>query len=720
MRALFVTSNLNNGYQSPIFYGLNQFARTHDLQLFTYALTTATPDKQVQRYLLQQLIHMPKADVLIINSATFEFINDEVDLRQLRRDYGCHKLIVVGRHHDEHCSIAINNASGISQCVAHLVDDHQFVDIGYIGGPTNVRDAQERQAAFIESIEQHQITLQPKWILDGDFTFDAGYKAIQGLSANDLPQAIVCADDYIAFGALKAISDLDYDIHVTGFDNVDQAQYSAPPLTTVHQPLYEMGWQAGEQALTPDNNNNILVDCELVKRSSCGCHPIHSPIVASNAIAQDDGELITKMEGVLQSRLALHKDSVHYLETMLDLYLNLDEAITVEQLINKWQQCVFAGTPNYYALSDCNSILTEYCLTRLTSLVAQNHLLEISSQLDSRIHTLINDQYNRLLNDRSDQFSGVLGLTRDLDTSTDQLQLVHSIERAFEAIGIEQYCLVLTKKKTGLFYDLGNLHHDVQVASTSINISQTEFSLASAVPPFSLWSKEYHTLCILPLMLDRFYFGQLILVKTNQDCDLLEHIRHNITVALLSHSNIEQSRYIRRELESTLSAIESHNRELLEKTHHDELTGLNNRRGFMQLVENRLNNSPQVLYFGDMNNLKTINDQFGHHAGDKAICLIAEAIVQVFPGNALCARIGGDEFVVMTERKIDGLAGLMQAQLNTFKERYTLNYPLSIAFGVAESSEAKDISELLSIADQRLYQAKRARRKDGTTSSANH
>lgn len=720
LRVLYVTSNLNNGYQSPIYYGLRAYANSHEMQLFTYALSTTNPGTKVQKYLLQQLSQMPKVDVLIVNSATFEFIDSHIDLRVLKQEYSCKKLIVVGRNDNDLCSITIDNQSGIFQCVDHLVQKHHTRRVGFIGGPINVNDAQERQNAFMAAVDRHNLHCDPDWLFNGEFTFDSGYQAVQRLDPNNLPEALICADDYIAFGAQKAIADLEYNIQLTGFDNVEQAQYCDPPLTTVHQPLYEMGRKAGEQAFLPDNADNIIVDCELIVRSSCTCI---GALTAGKSlpIIQPKDDILTTLTTTLRSRLALHKDSVTHLGEIIALYTNLPADITISELLSNWQACVFAGSPNYYALSECNSLLTQHCLELQDNLSTQNRLLEVSSQLDTVIHGLINEQYNELLNDRSDQFSGVLGLTRDLDTTSDQLQLIHSIENAFETLGINHYCLSLTDKRRGLFFDLHNLESTMQIASTTEPKATPEYLLQQAVPDWDIWSDQFHNLIVLPLVLDRFYFGQLIMATKDHSSDILEHVRHNLSVALLSHTNMEQSRFIRQELESTLVAIEDRNKTLLNQTQHDELTGLINRRGFLQLAPERLAQGNQTLYFGDMDGLKTINDRYGHDVGDQAICFIADALSSTFADDALCARIGGDEFVILSSIAIADINEQLDSWLATQIERYTLTYSLSISLGKASSNEAEDINQLMAIADERLYQQKLARREhDSTASSADH
>ena len=95
----------------------------------------------------------------------------------------------------------------------------------------------------------------------------------------------------------------------------------------------------------------------------------------------------------------------------------------------------------------------------------------------------------------------------------------------------------------------------------------------------------------------------------------------------------------------------------------DELTMLHNRRGFLVLGESFLkflgrDQQQKILFFFDLDNLRDINDQFGHAAGDDAICAMASTLKDTFRDSDLIARLGGDEFVVLASMR----AGEVEAE----------------------------------------------------------
>ena len=152
----------------------------------------------------------------------------------------------------------------------------------------------------------------------------------------------------------------------------------------------------------------------------------------------------------------------------------------------------------------------------------------------------------------------------------------------------------------------------------------------------------------------------------------------------------------------------------------DELTGLNNRRGFMLLAGHqssvaRRDHKPMTLLFIDLNNLKTINDNFGHKEGDRAIIDAANVLKETFRESDILARVGGDEFcVLMTgENELDIETPL--TRLHTNVELHNAHgirpYKLSLSVGRAsyDPKNPQSIEELMRQADLGMYQDKMTR-----------
>lgn len=153
----------------------------------------------------------------------------------------------------------------------------------------------------------------------------------------------------------------------------------------------------------------------------------------------------------------------------------------------------------------------------------------------------------------------------------------------------------------------------------------------------------------------------------------------------------------------------------------DELTKLYNRRGFILLAETEMKlahrmKRAMLLFYGDVDNLKTINDTLGHDRGDLALQEISAILKENFREADVLARLGGDEFVVLaldaSKESAEILTNRIQAVLETRNQQRDVSYQLSLSLGVAHyDPEAPcTLSELIAQADGLMYHQKQARK----------
>lgn len=156
----------------------------------------------------------------------------------------------------------------------------------------------------------------------------------------------------------------------------------------------------------------------------------------------------------------------------------------------------------------------------------------------------------------------------------------------------------------------------------------------------------------------------------------------------------------------------------------DELTGLYNRRGFMHLAAQQVKlarrmDSYLLLIFIDMDDLKKINDHYGHSEGDKALEAVATLLQATFRESDIVGRMGGDEFAVLAinvqESSDRVIAARMQKSLMAFNQINQKEYELSFSWGMIyyDPRENTSLENLLMKADALMYENKR--RKKGLT-----
>jgi two-component system cell cycle response regulator len=152
----------------------------------------------------------------------------------------------------------------------------------------------------------------------------------------------------------------------------------------------------------------------------------------------------------------------------------------------------------------------------------------------------------------------------------------------------------------------------------------------------------------------------------------------------------------------------------------DELTGLNNRRGFQALAEQyakiakRQRRSYCVL-FCDLDGLKQINDTLGHPAGNQALEEVADVLRETFRESDIAARFGGDEFVVLvadaSPAEMDILLDRLEGKIDERNATGKLPFTLSVSYGLSyfNPSQPESLERIISSADAVMYENKRAK-----------
>lgn len=149
--------------------------------------------------------------------------------------------------------LTIDNHGGAYQMVRHMLE-HGRQRIAIIRGAERNHDAAERLRGYRQALDESGIRRDPRLELPGDFTEAAGHRAARALlKLRPRPTAIFAANDAMAIGALSALREegvvVPDEIAVAGFDDIPIARYVAPPLSSVHVPIAQLGERAMELLL---------------------------------------------------------------------------------------------------------------------------------------------------------------------------------------------------------------------------------------------------------------------------------------------------------------------------------------------------------------------------------------------------------------------------------------------------------------------------------------
>jgi len=257
---------------------------------FSYLLSGITQTCNAQRYhLMLSLFNDPVApgdsyrrvvrsghlDGVVVASARV----DDPLIPRLLKDHV--PFVMVGRHPDKRVSyVDIDNVGAARMAVEHLIrSGHRR--IATITGPLNMASGEDRLKGYRQALEAHHIPVDDSLIVEGDFSEASGALAARRLLSLSAT-AIFAANDIMAVGALKVLRDaglrVPQDVALVGFDDIPLAAALQPALTTMRQPIEQMGAMSADLLLDlietpPDDGapaHKVILLAELVVRTSCG------------------------------------------------------------------------------------------------------------------------------------------------------------------------------------------------------------------------------------------------------------------------------------------------------------------------------------------------------------------------------------------------------------------------------------------------------------------
>ena len=199
-------------------------------------------------------------------------------LETLRQHRFPHVLIDHRGGDEEAPAVAAANWQGAYKAAEHLIE-LRHRRIGFITGAMDQICSQDRLAGYETALADHGITFAPKLVYEGNFFQPLGYAGASALlELPHPPTAIFASNDVSAFGVMEAVREhglrIPDDVSVLGFDDIPQAAHVHPPLTTVQQPLEEMGRTATRMLLEHIQDplrppERVELPTELVLRQSC-------------------------------------------------------------------------------------------------------------------------------------------------------------------------------------------------------------------------------------------------------------------------------------------------------------------------------------------------------------------------------------------------------------------------------------------------------------------
>jgi DNA-binding LacI/PurR family transcriptional regulator/signal transduction histidine kinase len=280
-----LVDELEDDYQNAILQGVTDAAREKGANLlcFTGGVLKRSRRAFTERNAVYDLVSPESVDGLLIMAGALGNTIGMVELSRYCERFRPLPTCSIAVAVDTFPCVLIDNTTGMAAAVEHLIKVHGYRRVAFIRGPEANSEAERRYRVYKDVLTRNDILLSPSLVVAGNFQRSAGADAVRALLDERRVEvdAIIAANDGMALGAIEALhargARVPEDIAVIGFDDIEEARISTPPLTTVRQPLYEQGRRATQILIERMDgragSERVILRTELVTRRSCGCLP---------------------------------------------------------------------------------------------------------------------------------------------------------------------------------------------------------------------------------------------------------------------------------------------------------------------------------------------------------------------------------------------------------------------------------------------------------------
>jgi len=256
------------GYAINLQKGATDACREHGYHLIVEPIDTSAEDITKE---IAGLITRLSVDGIILAPPLCD--NGEV-VRMLAKKNTPYIPIAPSANHGDISIVKMNDVRAAKEMTSYLIDQGHR-DIGFVKGHPRHSASALRFQGFREAMRSADLAINADWIVDGEFTYKSGVDAgLDILKSDKRPTAIFASNDDSAAGVMAAAAQLGLsvpdDVSVAGFDDTTIASSVWPPLTTVRQPVVDMGYTAAKLLLENDaaQRGETILDHALIERAS--------------------------------------------------------------------------------------------------------------------------------------------------------------------------------------------------------------------------------------------------------------------------------------------------------------------------------------------------------------------------------------------------------------------------------------------------------------------
>ena len=745
--------HLDNDYSKAFLKGTAAAANDLDVNLAIFpgrALDCQLADRRYTVYEYQNNVVYSFAssksmDALIVSAGTIATCVSHDEFKEFLDGYEGLPLLTTETKFEGYPCIRLSG-SGIKELVSHLVHEHGRKHIAFVSGPEGNTDADERLNHYKEALAENGLEFDPDLVTYGNFSEYCVDIVSDLIDRNEGKIDAICfANDMMCRGGYKAIESkglrVGKDIAVTGYDDSEVAATLRPMLTTVRADASKLGYRAVEEAVhmaKGEKVEDICIDSTPVFRFSCGCSFQAEQKVTLDRL--DEASVRKAVDNILSEHIQRYEVSMRKHDCIKRLHEFAHKLISyaagadisVEELFSKSYFSRIMDS-DIWKLVSPEAFLRIMKSIRSASLSAcegdmmgrkLNVLKILEGSMEVASECIVNMHYTTM-NDITFTHFLIGNITKDMtiydsDDEKCYFSIVNDLYRAhvdssfvytFEEPIIHDPKSEWKLPETILLRAYNDGDKLAVVTGEACKLPSSRIITNQYTP-----NDRNRIMVVSPLFMNEEQYGVIVCEMENEYFTYIYSITPQICSAIKLTNLVAK-------LESSLDAAQSRNNVLNRISMIDELTGVYNRRGFY-VSANRILKAPEnegrqaAIIFGDLDNLKKVNDTFGHDDGDYAIVSCAEFLKKSLRTTDVVGRIGGDEFAAFAICDDADIIAKLPSRIKGIASKHNevsdkpYNVTVSIGIYPIICSPELNIQEFMDKADNALYEDKKKKNPD--------
>lgn len=679
-------------------------------------------------------------DGLIVSAGNIGCLSSDDRVLALLENYGDTPIMTVASKLPGYVSVNYDNESGVREGLLYLINVLGCRRIAMLAGPEGNMDAFERKQTYLSVLKEHGIEVTEQMIVYGDLSHENEDICNQLLDNNPDAEAIFCVNDDSAMGLYEVMRKRGLtpgkDIKIFGYDNTVAGSKAQPSLSTVGSDAVVLG------------RESVDTICRLMDGEKVSSKVLPAKFILRNSFGD-----ITDINEAGGSRFAEGKadtifDEIFYRYIDAGIKDTEDVRASFGRLIGRMyalkdmlgdaeaEDALMRAADDFIATNALEYADMEDLIFHLEKLYVMLRVKRGNLDEKYRLRKLFNVFYKKIISDM-DHRAGRVRRSRENDMYSMKLFVRDSMKfrrgndsayadllNAMSYMGARNiYLYTFEEPVAHLYRESFIMPENICIKAYLSNGEVKSVPVnRQKLKTLDIFSNKYTTdersaLVLMPLFYDEMQYGLLLMDLTDEMYSSGEFFTNQIGSAVHMIDILRSNEIIQQKLEDTLVSLREKNISLDHISKQDVLTGINNRRGFKEaaealIKEDASEGTDTLVAYVDMNNLKIINDRYGHEEGDYSLKLISTILSEVAGDKGVVGRIGGDEysFALKMDRGMAAegverrIHSLFSAHNKSSDKPY--NVTVSIGFYLISYKEDTELDEALSLADEKLYIAK--------------